>query len=292
MASPAQHYVQATPDPKQIHIAHEAYMKNEHNLPVRPLRIPRKGFFPGLQIRVRVVDFMDHHKTHNLVLWLRGLGIETIFSNEKIQLGWSCGCIAPRVVHLLRTANRHRQNFMQVDVREAASLEITRAQYQWLEQRGAAGHIPYSNATYPHSTVPRLTTTDQGLKTPFLTGDEVSYLVKLQHHGDRFLRRTNGRFHHRFVSPGAGDPGVCSIFSFYQAQERIGRILRQAQSAPAGSREFETMISNTESEGSGEHWITIAIEINTQQTTCTPQKTEPKRLSKKRTRNENDDTRT
>ena len=102
---------------------------------------PGSNFFPTVSVNMRVVDFLNTSRAQEYVAWAQHLGINVVFSNEDVQIGYSCGCVAGAVVTLLRAAHLNRQDFMHINVKGAASLNETRDQYCWLVDRGKQGDI-------------------------------------------------------------------------------------------------------------------------------------------------------
>ena len=121
---------------KQCDDAHVTLMRNVLNLPgvigadSAHAPTPETPIFPGVQIRVRVVDLFENDQSPKLVKWLRSLGAVVEFTNDYIQIGWSCGCVAACVVHRLRTTYLDGDaDFMTLNVNDAASLHMTIHQY-------------------------------------------------------------------------------------------------------------------------------------------------------------------
>ena len=242
--------------------AHEDVMRT-NKLPLNSTDLSsfKAPFFPTLPVRMRVVDFMSTSTAAMFVTWARHIGIEVAYSHAKLQIGFACGCIAGKVAPLLHDA-QSKEDFMTLNVSEAASMKETREQYAWLEDRGRQGDIDYSADTYPESTDKRVATVSQGLNTPYLTGDEVSYLVQMNSNGDKFKNKNvDGSFKVPFTPALARQGKVCPVLTFYGAKERVSGIIRTAEESPPSTKQFDVLVANTDATGSGQHWFTVALEV-------------------------------
>ena len=157
---------------------------------------------------------------------------------------------------------------MTQDVDIAASEQTTQEHYQWLYGRNVHGDIKYSADTFPQSTVERpTTTTESGLTTPYLEGQEISYLVKMNSSGDEFTSKDDkGTFTTSFDSDFAmdpEDPQFVSSLTLFGAQEHVGNLIRTAEQDPDLTTEYDVFVANTDKTGNGQHWFTVAVAITT-----------------------------
>jgi len=256
---------------KMLREQHESVMQG-HELPLDSTSAATQRYYSSrLMVRMRVVDFMDAEATSWFVAWAKCIGIEVVYSNEFLQLGYACGSIAGKAVPLLREAQRNREeggDFMTQDVDIAASEQTTQEHYQWLYGRNVHGDIKYSADTFPQSTVERpTTTTESGLTTPYLEGQEISYLVKMNSSGDEFTSKDDkGTFTTSFDSDFAmdpEDPDFVSSLTLFGAQERVGNLIRTAEQDPDLTTEYDVFVANTDKTGNGQHWFTVALAITT-----------------------------
>ena len=99
------------------------------------------------------------------------------------------------------------------------------------------------------------------LETPFLTDEEVGYLVKMNTYGDFYLaQRETGTFTVNRFSPAAyGDAEACATYGLLQAKESVVSFLRHVQQD--GVTRFDAFVSNTPIAHPGQHWLTADLEF-------------------------------
>ena len=98
------------------------------------------------------------------------------------------------------------------------------------------------------------------LETPFLTDEEVGYLVKMNTYGDFYLaQRETGTFTVNRFSPAAyGDAEARLTYGLLQAKERVASILRHVEQG--GVTRFDAFVSNMSIAHPGQRWFTVTLE--------------------------------